>query len=148
MRTEGTMSRKTMQRVIRHAVPPGTTLPEEERAGDRRVRQLEARERLGDKAKSLPEQIAGHPFHYRNKFCPELQWAFDRMPRMWHVSLFFPYADGGPLYIDLPVTAEDVVDAKAKQVVMLEKGLRMVVIEQSHGYNDALAQLGEQAVAR
>jgi len=123
-------------------VPDGVTLAEAPDAVTRRVRMSEARDAAGGLV-GLPERVAGHSFFYKNKFCPELKWAFDKMPRMWHITLFFPYAAGGPLYADLPISAEEVIEAKTKQVVMREKGHRMVVIEQSATEDDVRLQMGD-----
>jgi len=91
------------------------------------------------------ERIAGHKLFIRNtKFpgadsaYPEVQYALYRF-----VDKFYPYALGGPLYVDEPKNEQESYRAYEKHKVMLKLGLRHIVVEKDSTYEHLLEQLGE-----
>lgn len=66
----------------------------------------------------------------------------------WHndfrfVGKYYPYAKGGPLYVDEPKDEREMIAAYQKQKVLRNLGFRFIVIENDTTYYDALEQLGE-----
>lgn len=58
------------------------------------------------------------------------------------VSSYYPYAQGGPLYVDEPKNEKEVFRAYERQKVMKKLGLRHVIIDKDTTYEDLLEQLG------
>src|SRR5258708_35142220 len=49
---------------------------------------------------TLPMKIAHSRMHWINRTVPALLAAFPLDRKLWHVEFIFPYAKGGPLYIE------------------------------------------------
>lgn len=58
------------------------------------------------------------------------------------VSAYYPYAVGGPLYVDEPKNEKEVHRAYERQKVMKKLKHRYVIIEKDTCYEDLLEQLG------
>lgn len=95
------------------------------------------------KWRSLAERIALHRLYERNKHLLILKEAFPYKPVMWTTDLFFPYAKGGPLFIDEPSLVQDVPDSEAKKEIMSKAGLRFLVIKPKMKYEDCMLELLE-----
>ncbi|HCW05855.1 MAG TPA: hypothetical protein DGG95_00625 [Cytophagales bacterium] len=91
--------------------------------------------------KTLAEQVANHHFYYRNFYWPGGKQVFPSQYRMHHVDKYFPYAEGGPLFVD-EVEANDPRSFEEKKVAMKKLGHRYLVITKDmtllHAY-EALA---------
>lgn len=97
--------------------------------------------------RSIAEQVAQHRLFKRNEHFPLLKAAFPANRRMWTVDKFFPYAQGGALAVEEPSHLKfEVEEAKAKQAALAAIGVRMVILQPSTNYQQALEQL--EALAR
>lgn len=74
------------------------------------------------------EKLAGSKIWIRNFTVQALMNAFKEEPKLWHVSRYFPQAEGGPLYVDEVMGHHDLPKAKRKQVAMEKAGLRFLVL--------------------
>ena len=91
---------------------------------------------------SLSDRLAGDQFYYLHHYWPGCR-AFERdNPRLRIVKKFYPYAEGGELYVDEPVFPFQKLECERKAPIMRAAGLRYVVIEPDTTYDEALAQLG------
>lgn len=59
------------------------------------------------------------------------------------VTMVYPNAKGGPLYVDEPIHEKQRTRAYDRQVKMKKRGLRHIVVESNSTYEDLLEQLGE-----
>lgn len=93
--------------------------------------------------RSLAERVAYHRLYERNKHVGLLKIAHPHRPHLWTTDLFFPYADGGPLFIDEPVMPPDVAESEMKTDVMKKNGLRFLIIKPKMNYEDCMTKLLE-----
>ena len=59
------------------------------------------------------------------------------------VSSYYPYAEGGPLYVDEPKNPTEVDRAYRRQKIMRKLKHRYVIVEKDTTYEHLLEQLGE-----
>lgn len=59
------------------------------------------------------------------------------------VSKYYPYAKGGPLYVDEPKNEKEVYRAYERQKVIKKLGFRHLIVEHDTTYEHLLEQLGE-----
>lgn len=59
------------------------------------------------------------------------------------VSAYYPYAVGGPLYVDEPRNEKEVYRAYERQKVLKKLNLRHVILDKDTSYEDLLEQLGQ-----
>jgi hypothetical protein len=59
------------------------------------------------------------------------------------VSKYYPYAVGGPLYVDEPQNETEIHRAYERQKVMKKLKLRYLIVERDSTYDMLLEQLGE-----
>lgn len=78
--------------------------------------------------KSLAEKIARDQLFYRNHYYPGGREAFAFNIRGATVDKYFPYAEGGPLFIDEVLRTEDQELFKKKTEIMKSLGHRYVAI--------------------
>lgn len=90
---------------------------------------------------TVAEQIAEEKFHHINFMWPGGQKAFPFNSKMWTVSRYFPYAKGGPLFVDEPRRVDEVKELELKREAMKQLGNRYVVITEGMSYVDALEQM-------
>jgi hypothetical protein len=76
----------------------------------------------------LSAEIAQDTVYVRNCRWPGGAEDFPHVPLMRTCNKFFAGADGGPLYIDEPVTAREADACRVKQRAMHKRGLRHVFI--------------------
>jgi hypothetical protein len=93
--------------------------------------------------RSLAERVALHRLYERNKHLGPLKEAFPYKPHLWTSDFFFPYAKGGPLFIDQPILVQDVPDCELKKETMLNAGLRYLIIKPKMKYEDCMLELLE-----
>jgi len=79
--------------------------------------------------KTIADRLAGSDFFRRNYTVTELKEAFPHNPSMWTVSKMFERAEGGELYIDLPIVPHDEKLSEQKKEILLNKNYRFVVIK-------------------
>lgn len=80
---------------------------------------------------SIAERFANDKHFQRNHIWPGAKEAFPTNKKMWYVDRYFPYADGGPLFVDEPTrlsleTEKD--NFELKKEIMKKLGHRYVVI--------------------
>ncbi len=83
---------------------------------------------------SLSDKVAGDTVHIRNRKFPGADQVFESVVdvRMRFVSKFYPYANGGELYVDEPRTESEIQKCHEKRKVMKKLKLRYIVIEPQH----------------
>jgi len=111
------------QRVIRNA---GTTRQKQ----DQEVIAMNSQAAL-KRARSLitlPEKLAGDKFSYRNHLIPNAIKHFPYDFRLRFVDLYFPYAVGGPLYVDFAIFKDDEKRCLEKEQILHLEGCRYICI--------------------
>jgi hypothetical protein len=76
----------------------------------------------------LTDIIAGDSMHFINYQIPKGLELFPMDWKMRLVDLFYPYAKGGPLYIDFPVGPAEIEKCKEKRIALNKLGARYVFI--------------------
>ena len=89
----------------------------------------------------LSAKIAGNTICNRNWPYRNARKHFEISPLLRTVDKFYPWADGGPLYVDEPVTAQDEKECALKAVALKSEGLRYLVIKKDMTEVEARAQL-------
>jgi len=77
----------------------------------------------------IAETIAQDKFFQRNHIWPGSKQAFPFQPKMQTVDKYFPYAEGGPLFIDEPTRKEDLKEFSPKIEAMKKLGHRYLLIK-------------------
>lgn len=78
--------------------------------------------------RSMAEKIAKDKLYYRNYYYPGGKGAFPEFPVLQTVDKFFPYAEGGPLFVDEVSRTTDTKLIEKKTEVMRSLGHRYVAI--------------------
>ena len=73
-------------------------------------------------------KAAGHEFCKVNYYHPLLKEKFPGNPKMWSVDKYYPYAKGGPLYIDEPNLEYRIVESKRKLEEFKKAGVRYLIL--------------------
>jgi hypothetical protein len=114
--------------------------PEVEVKKDRMLRVAEKRNALV----TLADQIARNKtVVYKSYPYPGGAKHFPNEPKLTIVSLYYPHAEGGPLFIDEPMFSHEVESCKRKSVAMTALGHRYCFIGREATIEDVVAQLGE-----
>ena len=92
---------------------------------------------------TVSDQVAGDRFYYLNQYFPGGREAFPGNVRMHVTHKYYPYAKGGPLYVDEPQWPFALEECKRKQVFLKSKGIRYVLIQPETTVEQAFEQLGE-----
>jgi hypothetical protein len=99
---------------------------------------------------TMAERVAKHHLYYLNHKIPDAEKHFPVDIYSRFVSKYFPYAEGGPLYVDEPRNDDEMFKAYEKQKVLKKMGLRSIVIMRAEKFKDletafcdCLEQLGE-----
>lgn len=77
---------------------------------------------------SLAEKIANDQLYYRNYYYPGGRESFPEQKALQYVDKFFPYAEGGPLFIDEVSRTDDMEKVTLKEQRMQTLGHRYVAI--------------------
>ncbi len=132
---------KTLKRSRPKAVPF-----EEDATDAKDAKQSAQLEAKVDKKKALttiPEILAESKFHYKNWLWDQDKTHFPFHPRMRHVDLYYPEAQGGPLLIDFPMKEDHAKELqKAKQPIILKAGFRYICLSQNMSIEEAQETLG------
>lgn len=94
------------------------------------------------------EEIAKSTVFYRNHYVKELRETYNHIDRMKRIDKVFPYADvmqigkTEALFIDEPITEQDIEICFKKAALMKKHGYNYVIIEKDTTLFDALEQLG------
>lgn len=92
---------------------------------------------------SLLELITKSSFYHLHHPWPNGKKIFSREPDMARVDRFYPYAEGGALYVDTPKLQPDIDKCDKKRPLMLKQGLRYIVVEPGKGEMEIRKQLEE-----
>lgn len=90
---------------------------------------------------TVAEKIAQDKFCQRNHRWPGGQQAFPFNSKMHYVDKFYPYAEGGPLFVDEPTRKDDLEQFKLKEEAMKELGHRYLLLKPGMTEVDALEAL-------
>lgn len=144
------MSKNSKARIAGH-VPAETFEPEsEERTKQKRIAQIQTKR---EKFTKTVDIVADSELHYRNHKIPKSSENFPIDYRMQFADLYYPYAKGGPLYIDQPSNPHDVAlcERKFKRLEkhegFREYGLTKDQIEQGLRNRYAYMRPGDNATA-
>lgn len=85
---------------------------------------------------SLAEKIANDTLFYRNHYYPGGKESFANNKALQTVDKYFPYAEGGPLFVDELSRLDSVKNYEAKKEVMKKLGHRYVAITPGMDEND------------
>jgi len=90
---------------------------------------------------SIPDQLAGDKFHYVQYQLDALKPFFPDNYELVLTDRYYPYAEGGALYIDEVMHDLDKRCLDQKKKIMKDLGLRYVVIKKGMSLLDALELL-------
>lgn len=79
-------------------------------------------------------EVAKSPVYYRNKKFKNAEKHFPHDPLMRTVDKYFPFAEGGELYIDEPETDEEIQALSKKASAIKSEGLRYIIIKRGEDY--------------
>lgn len=134
------MSKKSQMKVL--AGPQTVEAPTEERMREKRAAAAEARRTLST---LLPDKIANSTFWVRNQPLPRGREIFPLEWKMQFADIFYPHAEGGPLYVDMPRTEWDVQLCKRKLTAMKTVGVRYLYISTGMDENECRQMLEAKA---
>ena len=129
------MSKKTQVKILKSST---MELPTEEQAAEKRQTAARARKTLST---LLPDKIANSSFWIRNQPLPKAKELFPMEHNLQYCEVFYPYAEGGPLYIDMPVTEWQIKLCQRKLEAMRSIGVRYIYLTNQATENDAWAML-------
>lgn len=92
---------------------------------ERRLAKLEMKEKLRSRADLLANDFE----FYRNRQIPCLNELYPSMPWKWSVDLFYPNAEGGPLWVDEPNSNEECNALRVREKFLRERGFRYVILD-------------------
>jgi len=96
----------------------------------------------------LPDMIAESDIVVRNWKIPKGAEMFPTEWRMQFADLYYPYAKGGPLFVDTPALEHDAVRCERKLEVLKKHGIRYTFVRTGETFADAMARLDdEKAIA-
>lgn len=90
---------------------------------------------------TVAEKIAQDKLCQRNHIWPGAKQAFPFNNKMQTVDKYFPYAEGGPLFVDEPTRKDDLEMFKLKEEAMKELGHRYLLLKPGMTEVDALEAL-------
>lgn len=90
---------------------------------------------------SVAERVAQSSVCMRNWRFKGANEAFPSEPTMRFVDQYYPYAVGGELLVDVPVTPGDKLECARKAAVLAKLGYRYLIIEKEMDEFDALERL-------
>jgi hypothetical protein len=89
------------------------------------------------------DELAGDLMCYRNEKAQPLVEAFPFERDLQYISKFYPYAKGGPLYIDCPMTKLEEQRSLKKVSPMLKAGKRFYYVNPGESSGDVLKRFDE-----
>lgn len=107
------------------------------------ARELRMKKRLArDSQFTRPTDIIAQDFFcLRNQPIPKGKELFPAEWKMQFVDLFYPYAQGGPLYIDMPLTTHEVALCERKMVELRKREFRYTYIKNNENASDGTLRL-------
>lgn len=92
---------------------------------------------------TIPEIIAESKSYEKNVLIEKLKTLYPQDPDMFYIEYYYPWAVNGPLYVDCPEFQADIEECEKKRKVMVELGLRYLIMRPCITEKDARMQLGE-----
>lgn len=96
--------------------------------------------------RSLAEEIAQSKYFERNKFVQVLKEKFPHQANLWTIDRFFPYAKGGPLFVEEPTYKHEMAESKLKRDALMGQPGRFLIIEAGMQHADVMHQLAEMEI--
>jgi len=127
------MSRRTKSNVIMNQEVADLVPVEKNTTTSVRFREVQFR--------SQAEKIAKDQLFYKNYYYPGGRQAFPDKPILQTVDKYFPYAEGGPLFIDEPLRTDDAKLFETKTEIMKKLGHRYVALTPGLSELDILERL-------
>ena len=127
----------TTAKIVRRKKQAEVVVPEMIEAKKDIVKKIQARRNMF----SLAERVAGDTYFHRNYYFEGSRDAFKEEPDLQTVDRFFPYADGGPLYVDEPMTEFDEDNCEIKKEYMRANKFRYLVIKRGMNELDCVEAL-------
>lgn len=112
-------------------------------APNEKASRLLAAEHRIKKFNKIPDQIAEHDHWLKNEPMPFANELFPfeiSRHQMRYADLFYPYAKGGPVYIDTPVNEYEISWCEQK-LAYQKKGVRYTFVKPNEDVADALLRL-------
>lgn len=78
---------------------------------------------------SMIDNLAGDTFYHKNYYYPGGKAAFEMQPKMQIVDKYYPYAEGGPLFVDECTRKEDLKEYDQKVEIMAKLGHRYLLVK-------------------
>lgn len=91
--------------------------------------------------KTIAEKVAGDFLMHVNYMYQGAKEIYPEQPKMWTVDKYFPLASGGPLFVDEPMRASDLLLCEQKAKGMKELGYRYLILKKDMTELDALEQI-------
>jgi hypothetical protein len=138
------MAKKVSGRTVRRkksASSPEATTARLETDKDQDTAKHKARLSRSKEWRSLAEELAKDKLYYKNHYYPGNKEFMRDHPRMRFVDRYFPYAKGGPLYVDEPMDKDEIALCEKKRDFMKEHKLRYVIIEPKAEFQSLFEQL-------
>lgn len=114
---------------INSAVASGSIPPREIIGDEKKVNLKEVNPTRKIRSSSMVEDIAGDNLTYLNHYWPGCKEAFPSDQKLQTVHRYFPYAEGGPLYVDTPQQHEKLELYERKEKAMKERKLRYLLLK-------------------
>jgi hypothetical protein len=93
----------------------------------------------------VSDAIANSDVAIRNWKIPNSNELFPNEFRMQYTDLYYPYADGGPLFIDTPAMPHDIKRCERKLETLKKTKVRYTYVASGENEDIARARLGEEA---
>jgi hypothetical protein len=113
---------------------------EERKEFERKQEQVDA-DKKNYEFVTVPEKIAHSTIIFKHRYIQELRDRFVTRDRMKRVDEFYPYAKGGPLFVDYAHSEAEFDLLMDKVPLMRALGHRYLIMERDMGYPEALNQI-------
>jgi len=109
--------------------PDAEEKKEESAKNSARGKRIKAAAERSREFRSLAEHLAQSKLYYVNHIWPGAKEAFPFHPDLRMVDRYFPYAEGGPLFIDEPQRSDNLEEYKPKVEAMKKLGHRYLLLK-------------------
>lgn len=113
-------------------------------SAERRLKRLEAGAMRQKNYSKITDAAAKSDLYIRNEPIP---FASELFPHSWRhrfADLYYPNAEGGGIYIDMPMAPYDVTLCEEKYAKLHEKGVRYTYLKSNEGEAELLARLPQK----
>ena len=132
------MENKAIAKTIKHK-PDSIPYAQESRSGEQKILGLIVRSK---ELRTVADHLAGDKEIRKNNIIEGIRKTHPEKPYLWHVEKYYPYATGGPLYVDEPVKEWEIQECAEKVPLMKALGYKYVVIKPHMTIFEALEQMG------